>query len=55
MLIFTYEAIDLSKEHLKYLQDALEASTGQTCLVVPGCNGVYEVASEKERLDKGGK
>ncbi len=55
MLIFTYEETKLPKDILEYLENTLEQKTGQTCLVVPGCNGVYEVASEKERLDKGSK
>ncbi len=55
MLIFTYASADLSEQQLVLIRKKLEKETGQSCLVVQGCTGIYEVASEKERLDEGGK
>lgn len=48
MLIFTYETEFMPEEFRVQLEKALEQRTGQSCLVIPGCTGVYEVLFEKE-------
>ena len=55
MLIFSIN-VDIYPEKCRAaLEKALEEKTGQKCIVISHCSGVYEVQSEKERLNESGK
>ena len=48
MLIFTYETEFMPEEFRVQLEKALEQQTGQSCLAILGCSGVYEGSLSRE-------
>ena len=51
MLVFSF-ACDICGEAKAMLTKELEDATGQKCIVLSFCTGVYRVPLEEERLDK---
>ena len=53
MLLFTFNIdLDGRLESIRDLEQRLTERTGEECLVLSFCTGVYHFPSEKERLDE---
>ena len=56
MLLFSFSAdLDGRSESVKDLERRLAERTGEECLVLSCCTGVYRFPSKKERLDESGE
>lgn len=51
MLVFTFDC-DIYGEAKEKLKKMLEDATGEECIVLSFCSGVYRVPLEEERLNK---